>query len=518
MGLFRFSCPAFSSFVPSSTSRRLACSVEEMRRLGRRASAPLAPWVARRWLETEEPGSPEGIREMIQRAEKAQQQREMVVDQRKVIFTSAASGDHRPRIAAAEAFDVAAAGLPRPPNFCYMNVSVDYAGMVDAPEVVWFNMCRANDVTPSTVKTGALHMLGGMVCHQRLGGGYIQVLLGCVPDLDVDSFTFDAVPAKEEIHAPGRAPPAVGFAMLDTGLTLQYEQVLSARLNALGGSLGKVCPLVGGLYPPVGSVSDGGDGEGQQTSRLEDSIFFINDRVYRGSAAAVVLRSRLLKAHAVSVVPSISIGSATVTQVSCEGSVAAVKTLDGRSATEFIKEAYSQPEIAEKPSKIFLGIRHGEVHIPVSFTGSPESGELRFSIPPGLSVRDGDVVDLLVDDAELDTEVAAGLLIGMEKSIAPVSVEKDINVAREARRNIVASSTAAFHFSHGGLNTVAKPDVPVVNLGGGGAVFSPTILQRCVGRSCPTSGFFCPGQVAIVQDVTSIFARSSTYCFLQGLE
>jgi hypothetical protein len=455
---------------------------------------------------------------MIQRAEKAQAQREMLVDQRKVIFTSAASGDHRPRIAAAEAFDVAAAGLPRPPNFCYMHVSVDYAGMVDAPEVVWFNMCKANDFTPSTVKAGVLHMLGGMVCHQRLGGGYIQVILGCIPDLEVDSFTFDAVPPKEEIHAPGRTPPTVGFAMLDTGLTLQYEQVLAAHLNALGSSFGKECPLVGGLYPPVSGVSGSADGGDDQTTKLEDSIFFINNRVYRGSAAAVVLRSKLLKAHAVSVVPSICIGSTTLTQASCEGSVATVKSLDGRPATEVIKETYELPEIADKPSKVFLGIRRGEVRVPVSFAGRPSSGELLFSIPPGVSVRDGDVVDLLVDDAELDTEVAASLLIGLEKKTAPVSVEKDINVAREARRNIVVSSTAAVHFSHGGLNAVAKPDVPVVNLGGGGAIFSPSVLQRCVGRSCPTSGFFCPGQVATVQDVTSIFARSSTYCFLQGLE
>ncbi|KPA85577.1 hypothetical protein ABB37_01839 [Leptomonas pyrrhocoris] len=488
-----------------------------MRRLGKCAFAPLAPWVARRLMETEEPCSPEGIREMIQRAEKAQEQREMVVDQRKVIFTSAASGDHRPRIAAAEAFDVAAAGLPRPPNFCYVSVSVDYAGMVDAPEVVWFNMCKANGVMPSTVKAGALHMLGGMVCHQRLGGGYIQVVLGCIPDLEVDSFTFDAVPPTEEIHASGRAPPTAAFAMLDTGLTLQYEQVLSSHLNALGSSLGKGCPLVGGLYPPVGGVSGNTTDGAEQAGKLEDSIFFINDRVYRGSAAAVVLRSKLLKAHAVSVVPSISIGNATITQVSCEGRVATVKMLDGRLATEVIKDAYSLSEIADKPSKVFLGLRHGEVHVPVSFVGRPDSGELLFSIPPGLSVQDNDVIDLLVDDSELDTEVAASLLIGMEKSIAPVSVEKDINVAREARRNIVASSTAAFHFSHGGLNTVAKPDVPVVNLGSGGVIFSPTILQRCVGRSCPTSGFFCPGQVATVQNVTSIFARSSTYCFLQGL-
>ncbi|CAG9577028.1 conserved hypothetical protein [Leishmania major strain Friedlin] len=485
-----------------------------MRRLGRRTLTSLALTSARRWIESQELCTPEAIRELLQRAEKEQERRELAVDERKVVFTAASSGDHRSRIAAAETFDVAAAGLPRPPNFCYMNVSVDYACMVDAPEVVWFNMCKANGFTPSSVKAGCVHMLGGMVCHQRLGGGYIQVILGCIPDLETDSFTFDAVPDKDEIAAAGRAPPAVAFAMLDTGLALQYEQVLSAHLSGLSSSLGRKCPLVGGLYPPVGSVIGGGDPSG----KLEDSIFFINDRVYRGSAAAVVLRSKLLKAHAVSVVPSISLGSASVTDVACEGGVATVRALNNRPATEVVKEVYSLPEVAEKPSKVFLGLRHGDVHVPVSFVGHPDSGELSFMLPPGISLDQNDTVDFLVDDAELDTEMSASLLISMEKRIAPIFVEKDINVAREARRNIVASSTAAFHFSHGGLNTIAKPEVPVVNLGSAGAIFAPSILQRCVGRSCPNAGFFSPGQVATVADLTSIFPRSSTYCFMQGTE
>ncbi|CAC9501549.1 conserved hypothetical protein [Leishmania infantum JPCM5] len=485
-----------------------------MRRLGRRTLTSLALTAARRWIESQEPCTAEAIRELLQQAEKEQERRELAVDQRKVVFTAASSGDHHARIAAAETFDVAAAGLPRPPNFCYMNVSVDFACMVDAPEVVWFNMCKANGFTPSSVKAGSVHMLGGMVCHQRLGGGYIQVILGCIPDLETDSFTFDAVPDKDEIAAAGRAPPAVAFAMLDAGLTLQYEQVLSAHLSSLSSSLGKECPLVGGLYPPVGSVIGGGDPSG----KLEDSIFFINDRVYRGSAAAVVLRSKLLKAHSASVVPSISLGSASVTDVACEGGVATVRALNNRPAMEVVKEVYSLPEIAEKPSKVFLGLRHGDVHVPVSFVGHPDSGELSCTLPPGISLVQSDTVDFLVDDVELDTEMAASLLINMEKRIAPIFVEKDINVAREARRNIVASSTAAFHFSHGGLNTIAKPEVPAVSLGSAGAIFAPSILQRCVGRSCPNAGFFSPGQVATVADLTSIFPRSSTYCFMQGTE
>ncbi|KAG5500330.1 hypothetical protein JKF63_03422 [Porcisia hertigi] len=485
-----------------------------MRRFGQRVLTSLASTAARRWLESQEPCTPEAIRELLQRAEKEQESLELAVDQRRVVFTSASSGDHRPRIAAAEAFDVAAAGLPRPPNFCYMNVSVDYAGMVDAPEVVWFNMCKTNGFTPSSVKAGALHMLGGMVCHQRLGGGFIQVILGCIPDLETDSFTFDAVPHEDEITVASRAPPVLGVAMLDTGLALQYEQVLSAHLSSLSSSLGDGCPLVGGLYPPVGTVT----GVEEQSGKLEDSIFFINDRVYRGSAAAVVLRSRLVKAHAVSVVPSISLGDAVVTDVACQGGVVTLRTLNNQSATEVVKGLYSLPEISEKPSKVFIGLRHRDVRVPVSFVGHPDSGELVFSLPPGTSLVQGETVDFLVDDAELDMEMAASLLIGMEKNIAPISVEKDINVAREARRNIVASSTAALHFSHGGLNTVAKPDAPIVNLGSGGAVFAPSILHRCVGRSCPNAGFFSSGQVATVANLTSIFPRSSTYCFLQGSE
>ncbi|KAK7197456.1 hypothetical protein NESM_000694200 [Novymonas esmeraldas] len=485
-----------------------------MRRIGRCTVAAVAPKAGRRCVGSQEPCTPEAIRELLQRAEKEQGRRELAVDQRKVVFTSASSGDHRPRIAAAEAFDVAAAGLPRPPNFCYMNVSVDYAGMVDAPEVVWFNMCRANGVTPSSVKAGMLHMFGGMVCRQRVGGGYIQMVLGCVPDLETDSFTFDAVPDKDDLAATGRAAPVAAFAMLDSGLALQYERVLSAHLNTLSDALGASCPLVGGLYPPVGGVS----GTAEATEKLEDSIFFINDRVYRGSAAAVVLRSDVLKAHAVSVVPSISLGNAVVTDVACDGGVAVVRQLGGRPATEVVRGLYELQEMAGKASKVFLGVRRGDVHVPTAFAGHPDSGELVCSLPPGSALAQGDVVEFLVDDVELDTEAAAGLLIAMEKGIAPVSVEKDINVAREARRNIVASSTAAFHFSHGGLNTVAEPDVAVVSLGSGGALFAPSILQRCAGRSCPNAGYFSSGQVATVSGLTSIFPRSSTYCFLHGTE
>lgn len=133
-------------------------------------------------------------------------------------------------------------------------------------------------------------------------------------------------------------------------------------------------------------------------------------------------------------------------------------------------------------------------------------------------MRPGDTVQLLVEDAELDSETAAGLLIGLEKRVEPVSVSKDITVAREARRHVVTSSVAGLHFSHAGLNAVAQPSAQMIHLDNPNTMFAPSVLQRCLGRSCATTGMYCPGQVAQVnKSVTAIFARSSTYCVLQGL-
>ncbi|EPY20040.1 hypothetical protein STCU_06455 [Strigomonas culicis] len=464
-------------------------------------------------FSAETPLSPEAIRDILQKAENDRLDKEAKVDSRNVVFTSAASADHRPRVAAAEAFDVAAAALPRPPNFCYMNVSLDYSAMIDAPEVVWFNMCRANDVTPSTVKPQLLHMIGGTVCQQKLGGGFIQVVLGCIPDLETESFTFDAIPDAKDIHKEGHPPPAVCFASLDTKLSLQYERVLSSHLNQLAANLGKACPLVGGLYPSVNNPNS----ETKPTEQLEDSIFFINARVFKGSAAAIIMRSKMLQARATSIVPSIGVGSATVDEMTCEDGIYTILKLNGRTATDVIKDVYMSEDLRDKPCKVFLGVHYKDVSVPVSFIGNPKSGIIQFTLPGEMVVRPGDTIDFLVDDAELDTEAAASLLLGLEKEAKPISIEKDITIAREARKNIVASSAAAFHFSHVGLNSIARPEAAIINLGNSNVLFAPSILQRCLGKSFPNSGFFSPGQVATVSDITAIFPRSSTYCILEGL-
>lgn len=44
-------------------------------------------------------------------------------------------------------------------------------------------------------------------------------------------------------------------------------------------------------------------------------MFFVNNRVYRGSAAAVLLRSRLLQARSINLVPSIAIGNAVMDKI-----------------------------------------------------------------------------------------------------------------------------------------------------------------------------------------------------------
>ncbi|ORC88633.1 uncharacterized protein TM35_000162710 [Trypanosoma theileri] len=467
--------------------------------------------------------APEAIREILAADERDQRKRELAVDTRSVVFTSAASADHRPRIAAAEAFDVAAAALPQPPNFCFMSVSLDYAGMMDAPEVVWYNLCKVNGVTPSTVKPQQLHMVGGAVRHQRPGGGYIQLLLGCIPDLESDVFTFDAIPEVEDFTESNRPPPAMCFSLLDNKLALQYERVLSGHLQVLGERLHGL-PVVGGVCPPAYKTNDGNKVKSSENNdgdsvmnEMGDSVFFINDRVYTGSAAGVVLRSSLLKGHQVNVVPSISVNTVKVTSVSCTDGVYNIMTLDGRKATEVIKDVYCSSDLQGKTSKVFLGIRHDNVCIPLSFIGHPESGQLHFTTPKGVEVKNGDSIDLVVDETELDSEAAASFLIGLQQKLSVTHVTKDITVAREARKNIVASSVAAFHFSHGGMNVIARPEVNVT-LGNSTVLFAPSLLQRCVGKYCPTSGFFCPGQIITLGNTTGVYARSSSYCFLEGLK
>lgn len=468
--------------------------------------------------------TPEAIRDAIAADERDQRRREEAVDERSVVFACGSSADHRPRIAAAEAFDVAAAALSSTPNFCFMNVSMDYAGMIDAPEVVWYNLCKVNDVTPSTVRPQQLHMIGGATRLQRPGGGFVQVMLGCIPDLQSDTFTFDTIPEEDDLAEAHRPSPAICFALMDNKLTLQYERQLVAHLQVLSERLGG-CPLTGGIYPAVqksaGTTGDSGDETKEEKGSdndIGDSLFFLNDRVYTGSAACIVLRSEMVKAHNLSVVPSIAIGKVAVTSISSEvEGVFVVKTLEGRRATDVIHDVYCSPEMKGKPSRVFLGLQHNDFCIPVSFIGNPGTGELRFSAPKGISVAENGTVQLLVDDVELDSEVGAGALIGLHKRVAMTYATKDVNVAREARRNVVASSAAAFHYSHPGMNVLARPEVNIT-LGNSSAMYAPSLLQRCLGGYCSTTGVFCPGQVITLGNATGVFARSSSYTVLEGLK
>lgn len=373
------------------------------------------------------------VRNLMQSVDERQAQREALVDARQVLFASAASADHRPRIAASEAFDTAAAALPRPPNWCYVTISVDYAAMLDTPQVIWHSLCKANGVAADDAKANAqLSMVGGVVCQQHPGGGYVQVMLGCIPDLQVDAFTFDLMPEQTELYDPDRPPPALCLAMLDARLCLRYERVLAQRIGLLSQRLSPECALVGGVYPsirtaaaPLSSAAgqsveeeerSGLDSRPESGARtdatLDDSIFFINDRVYRGSAGVVVMRSRLLRAHRVSVVPSIGVGSATLGDTvarQTDGTVT-VPTLNGQRATAVIQQTYCSSLLSEKTTcKVFLGVTQGRTDettaptdssavagsptpeedsragvcvVPVAFSGNPASGELHCTPHP----------------------------------------------------------------------------------------------------------------------------------------
>lgn len=465
-------------------------------------------------------------------AEQEQRDKEAAVDARKVVFASGISSDNRPRVAASEAFDVAMSALPRPPNFCCVNITLDYSAMMDAPEVVYFQLCRANGVTPSTVTPGQLALMGGAVSHQRVGGsGFIQVLLGCIPDLSVDLFTFDALPSASFIADASLPKPFLCVASLDAKLSLQHEALLGSHLRNLKRDLGTT-PLTGGVYPPLGMPQHSSSPQERRATvrndELEDSLFFFNDRVYRGSAAAALLRSNMVKAHVVNITPSICLKS-NISVVSFErnGSTLILHTLsvDGKAAvpsTDVIREAYTQETSLNPSSKIFLGLRSPQNSdvLPVSFTGNQASGSIRCEIPEFLSVEEGTKLELLVDDPELDMEAAAGQLISLQKKMTITSATKDVMVAREGRKKIVTSSAAGLHFSHRFMNVNARrDDMLTLGLGNSANVISaPSVLQRCIGDTVANAGIYCPGQVVTVAGSAMIAARASSYCVLEGLE
>jgi hypothetical protein len=441
--------------------------------------------------------------------ERQQAAMEAALHSRSVIFATGGSSDHRPRIAAAEAYDLAATALPRPPNFCMMNISLDNALMVDAPEVVWYSLCKSNGLGPSS-GDAKVKMIGSAVAQQRVGHGYIQVTLGIIPDLEMDVFTFDSVPTKEQVATMSSTKPFACIAHIDSALAIAHEAAIMERIGQLASALPAGCALSGAVLPPTRPVARDGPNV--------ESLFFINDRVYKGSAAAAILRSNRVAAHTVSVLPGISVGSATASGIEAEGLVRRISLLNGEKATDVIRTVYEKELADNETSKVFIAVRHGNGWLPLTFKGDVATGTLSLCLPVGAELGEGQTVEFFVDDLSKDIESAAGLLMQHVKKVPPVSMLKDVTIAREGRRNVTASSCAAFHYSHRLMNVIGRQSSDVLTLSSEGSViFAPSVLSRCVGSQVATGGIYCPGVIVAVEGAAGIGARSCSFLMLEGL-
>ena len=435
---------------------------------------------------------------------------EEAVHARNVIFATGSSGDHRPRMAAAEAYDLAATALPRAPNFCMLNISLDHSAMVDAPEVVWYNLCKSNGLNPNKADS-KVSMIGSAVLQQRLAHGYLQVTLGIIPDLEMDVFTFDAVPTKEQVEGMSVKKPFACIAQIDASLALAHDAAITEKLGQLRNALPTDCPLAGAVLPPTRPVVK----EGPSV----ESLFFFNDRVYKGSAAAAILRSSSIRSHCFSVCPGISIGTAVVGGVEAEGLLTRrISLLSGVKATDAIRLVYEKELADNETSKVFIAVKHNDSWIPLTFRGDVETGKLTLCLPMGADIREGDTIEYFVDDLKKDTEAAGGLLLQQLKNYPPTSALKDVTVAREGRRNITASSCAGFHYSHRLMNVIGRQSSDMITLSPEGAfVFAPSVISRCIGNQAATGGFYCPGQITTVANTCGVGSRSSTFLILEGL-
>lgn len=431
------------------------------------------------------------------------------VNKRKVVFASAASGDHRPRVAAAEAFDVAAAALPRPPNFVFTIVSFDNSTMSEAPEAVWRCLTRAAQQQPT--------MLGTAVKFQRPGNGYVQVLAGCIPDLTMECFTLDYLPRPEELSDPSKPPPFAAVSFVDPTLAIEHEGLINGHLNTLLHGL-RGAPIIGSVCAPLSKLDGTSNG----------SQFFFNDSIFNGSAAAAILRSNFVKCSTVPVVPSIAIGSGTVTELRSSGGCAVeVVAIDGKPVLDVVKALY-EGALADRPqSKVYFGVAHGSNLVPVTFRGDRDKKLAAVTLPNGVQLREGDTVQYVVDDVEMDTEASASLLLHMRDNQLQdtvSSVEKSIHIQREGRKYVVCSSCAGLHFSHPQMNQIAHRN-DLIDFSEGATLHAPSVLQRCVGTEVPNTGAFAPGQVVTLggasaddKRVAYVGSRSSVYAFFAGKE
>ena len=453
------------------------------------------------------------------------------IDSREVQFSSATSVEKSPRLAANEAFDLAAAALTKAPNLCWFFISMENSRMHDAPEVLWRALRKANGV-PAGARPTNVALLGSAVTQQKFNDGYIQVLLAAIPDLEVQPFTFDELPTA----TPQDTKRAfVCSAMLDGKLTVSHLPLVTQSVRQLSATFSPMgVPVVGGVLSQAArfdtGLADAIARKRMQVSELSESLSFINDNVYRGSAAGVVLRSNLVASKCLSHQPSINLLSTTIHSSRLDTEVVIISAVAAGRPTDIVRRLYETDLQGKLDSKIFVGVKHRETGavVPLGFRGDPETGALTVYLPcDSLCLSPGDELHFVCDDVELDIEAIASRLLHFEKEVKDFTKElKPLTIEREGKRDVLVSSQACVHFSQFNYNQVARPNESTLDLSGTPMKFAPPIATRCLGQNVVTAGMFCPGQVCPFTETVEgqsyagshITSRSSAHLMLRGLK
>jgi hypothetical protein len=430
------------------------------------------------------------------------------------VFASVTSSDLRPRVAAQEAFDVAVAAMPKPPNFCIVNVSLDHSDMGEAPGVIWAGL---QAVAQKELGGKKPVMLAQFVRQQRFGGtNFLEIVAGHIPDLSADVFTFDNIPQAVSDDA------FVGIGLIDWKLSLEHYAEVHSRLAAISQAV--PAPVVGGVLPPASPAG------ATLTADQPESVFCMNDNMFRGSAAVMVLKSPAMQKAAVLTQrpAAVLLAEAIVEgEVVENGGLWTVRTIAGKRATDVVKAVYETQLQSWDYCKVFAAVHLSDGSVlPTGFKGDPETGTIAVTIPPILSstLADFTKISLVCDAPEHDKEAVAAELIDFQASRNRPSVRERITIARECNRLVTVSDAAMLHWStpthydimeapsHG---IALTPDgVPTSEL------HAPSVSSRCIGEMLPCGGIHCGGQVLPLVStgtatgldrISGLFARSSAH-------
>lgn len=485
----------------------------------------------------------------------------------KIAFALGRSAHILPKTAAAEAFNMAAVTLGDRcfPNLCILHCSVDHSGMLESPEIVWGMMselrkkaiqqCNEDKSKPTPPPTLAL--LGGAVRNQKFQTGHVEVLLGHIPDLQTSTFTLDQIPQSFDVSPLGqRLPtPFLGIGFIDWALASRHQGAVDCKLHEVSAKmnlkLDRSIPFIGGVYPPAeadGELKPGAGGP-------QESYFFINDNVYRGAAAGVVLHSDLVRAHCLPSPPSVILQRATITESTFDGDLLEWiirKIDDTQLPTDVVRELYERTTtqksidpvtkaersegvpIIPRSSKLLLAVHLPKTDdvVPLSFSGDPNKKTLKLVVPPALAqhledaTKSGSPIEAVWvrDDAPSDTEALASEIIAYAASCdketnelrAVVRQPVELLVEREGRKAAVKSNSCGLHWSYPGLYAVA------LGLGSNRftaqrEIHAPNVASRCLQDKMPCIGAHVPGQIFPMVGAKSscIATRSSVQVFLR---